>query len=88
MIRRHVVVHGRVQGVFFRDATRRLAQRHGVAGWVANRRDGALEAVFEGDAAAVARLVEFVHTGPRGAEVRRVEVADEEPEGASGFAVR
>ena len=88
MIRRRVVVHGLVQGVFFRDSTRRLAQRHGVAGWVANRRDGAVEAVFEGEADAVERLVAFSRAGPRGAQVQSVEVSEEEPEGLRGFAVR
>jgi acylphosphatase len=88
VIRRRVVVHGFVQGVFFRDSTRRLAQRHGVAGWVANRPDGAVEAVFEGEAAAVERLVAFSREGPRGAQVDSVEVVEEDPEGLSGFGVR
>ena len=88
MIRRRVVVHGLVQGVFFRDSTRRLAQRHGVAGWVANRPDGAVEAVFEGEADAVERLVAFSRAGPRVARVESVEVLEEEPEGLRGFAVR
>jgi acylphosphatase len=88
VIRRRVVVHGYVQGVFFRDSTRRLAQRHGVAGWVANRWDGTVEAVFEGEPEAVERLVRFVDEGPRGAQVERVEVFEEEPEGLSGFNVR
>lgn len=88
MIRRRVVVHGHVQGVFFRDSTRRLAQRYGVAGWVTNRWDGAVEAVFEGKREAVDRLVRFVHEGPRGAEVASVEVTEEEPEGMRGFLVR
>jgi acylphosphatase len=88
MIRRRVIVRGLVQGVFFRDSTRRLAQRHGVSGWVANRADGAVEAVFEGEADAVERLVAFSRKGPRGAQVRSVEVTGEEPEGLSGFAVR
>ena len=88
VIRRRVVVHGYVQGVFFRDSTRRLAQRHGVAGWVTNRRDGAVEAVFEGADEAVERLVAFAREGPRGAQVERVDVSDEEPEGLSSFAVR
>jgi acylphosphatase len=74
--------------VFFRDATRRLAQQHGVAGWVANRPDGAVEAVFEGDEEAVERLVTFSHEGPRGAEVRSVEVEEEELEELQGFSVR
>ena len=88
MIRRRVVVHGLVQGVFFRDSTRRLAQRHRVAGWVANRPDGAVEAVFEGEADAVERLVAFSREGPRGAQVKSVEVIEEDPEGLRGFAVR
>jgi acylphosphatase len=88
MIRRRVIVHGLVQGVFFRDSTRRLAQRHGVSGWVANRADGAVEAVFEGEADAVERLVAFSREGPRGAQIDSVEVTEEEPEGLSGFAVR
>jgi acylphosphatase len=88
MIRRRVIVRGLVQGVFFRDSARRLAQRHGVSGWVANRADGAVEAVFEGEADAVERLVAFSRKGPRGAEVKSVEVTEEEPEGLSGFSVR
>ena len=88
MIRRRVVVRGYVQGVFFRDSVRRLAQQRGVGGWVANRADGAVEAVFEGDPDAVERLVDFCRTGPRGAQVDSVDVAEEEPEGLSGFNVR
>jgi acylphosphatase len=88
MVRRRVIVRGLVQGVFFRDSARRLAQRHGVSGWVANRADGAVEAVFEGEADAVERLVAFSRKGPRGAQVESVEVTEEEPEGLSGFAVR
>jgi acylphosphatase len=85
MIRRRAVVHGYVQGVFFRDSTRRLAERHGVAGWARNNFDGTVEAVFEGEPEEVERLLTFVHEGPRGAEVSRVEVSEEEPEGLSGF---
>jgi acylphosphatase len=88
MIRRRVVVHGQVQGVFFRDSTRRLAQQHGVAGWVTNRWDGTVEAVFEGENDAVERLVAFCREGPRGAHVESVEVTEEEPEGLQGFQVR
>jgi acylphosphatase len=83
-----VVVRGRVQGVFFRDTTRRKAASRGVAGWVANRPDGAVEAVFEGDPEAVESLVRFSREGPSGAEVADVEVAEEEPEGLAGFDVR
>ena len=88
MIRRRVIVRGLVQGVFFRDSARRLAQRHGVSGWVANRADGAVEAIFEGEADAVERLIAFSREGPRGAQVESVEVTEEEPTGLSGFAVR
>ncbi len=87
MIRRRVLVHGRVQGVFFRDTTRRQALQRGVAGWVRNRPDGSVEAVFEGEPDAVARLVELCREGPRGAAVARVDVSEEEPEGLSGFGV-
>jgi acylphosphatase len=88
VIRRRVVLHGWVQGVFFRDSTRQRARQHGVAGWVRNNRDGTVEAVFEGEADAVERLVSFCREGPRGAQVERVEVADEVPEGLAGFDVR
>ena len=86
--RRRVVVHGRVQGVAFRDATRRQASSRGVAGWVTNRSDGAVEAVFEGDPDDVRSLVEFAREGPRAADVDRVDETDEDPEGLSGFDVR
>lgn len=79
---------GRVQGVFFRDTTRRRAEAAGVAGWVGNRADGAVEAVFEGDPAAVEEMVEFCRRGPSRAEVASVEVEEEQPEGLSGFEVR
>lgn len=87
-MRKRVVVHGQVQGVFFRDSTRQRAESHGVAGWVANRPDGCVEAVFEGDAEAVEAMVAWTHDGPRRAEVSQVEVTEEEPEGLNGFDVR
>lgn len=88
MIRRRVIVRGFVQGVFFRDSTRRLARQHSVAGWISNRWDGSVEAVFEGEREAVERLVRYVHEGPRGASVDEVEVVEEEPEGLAGFEAR
>jgi len=88
MTRRRVVVHGLVQGVFFRDSVRRHAVSAGGSGWARNMRDGTVEAVFEGEPDAVGRLVAFCHDGPRGASVERVEVIDEEAEGISGFAIR
>jgi len=87
VIRRRVVVHGRVQGVFFRDTTRRMAESRGVAGWVRNRPDGTVEAAFEGDPDAVESMVRFCREGPGGAEVERVEVADEAPVGETAFRI-
>jgi len=87
-MRRRIVVHGHVQGVFFRDTTRRLAEQHRVAGWVRNNWDGTVEAVFEGDGEAVERLVAFMRQGPRGAHVDGVDVSDEPEEGLVGFDVR
>jgi acylphosphatase len=88
VIRRRVVVHGYVQGVFFRDSVRRAAQQRGVNGWVANRADGTVEAVFEGTPDAVERLVDLCRSGPRDARVDSVDVTDEPTENLSGFAVR
>jgi len=87
-VRRRVVVRGNVQGVFFRDSARREAEARGVAGWITNRSDGAVEAVFEGAPDEVEALVEFSRSGPRGADVHSVDETSEEPEGLSGFAVR
>jgi acylphosphatase len=87
-IRRRVVVRGRVQGVFFRDTIRRRAREAGVSGWVRNRSDGAVEAVFEGDSGAVEEMVALCRQGPPQADVREVECFDEEVEGTGGFAVR
>lgn len=86
--RRRVKAHGRVQGVFFRDSTRKEAQNRGVAGWVRNASDGTVEAVFEGEPDDVEALVSFVRSGPGSADVERVDVDDEEPEGLRRFEVR
>ena len=88
MIRYHVLVSGRVQGVFFRDTCRRLAEEHGVAGWVRNLPDGRVEAVFEGPDEEVLRLVEWAHSGPRLAEVDDVAVQSEPPEGLAAFLIK
>ncbi|MGZ4269093.1 MAG: acylphosphatase [Solirubrobacteraceae bacterium] len=85
---RRVVVHGRVQGVFFRESTRWRAEQAGVAGWVANRADGTVEAWFEGAPQDVEVLVDYAHRGPAGASVERVEVNEAAPEGLRGFGVR
>jgi acylphosphatase len=87
-----VVVHGQVQGVFFRDSCRTEAQRAGVAGWVRNEPDGTVRARFEGRAAAVDRLLAWVRHGPRHAHVDHVDEVDRTGEdddtGAAGFSVR
>ena len=87
-VRSRVVIHGRVQGVFFRDSIRREASSRGIAGWVANRPDGTVEAVLEGAPDAVRSLVAFCRRGPRGARVEGVEEREEPPEGLSAFEVR
>lgn len=70
----HLVIYGHVQGVFFRDSMRREAQRLGVAGWVRNRGDGAVEAAVCGAAADVDVVVRWAHRGPPSAQVERVEI--------------
>jgi acylphosphatase len=88
-VRAHVYISGRVQGVFFRDSTRHLARRYGVAGWVRNLPDGRVEAVFEGEKDAVQRLIDWCHQGPPGARVDRVDVEWQEYTGAfTDFTVR
>jgi acylphosphatase len=87
VIRRKVVVHGHVQGVFFRETIRRRALAAGVAGWARNLPDGTVETVFEGEAEAVERLIGLCREGPHGARVDWVDVASEEPDGRTGFEV-
>jgi acylphosphatase len=86
--RARVRVRGRVQGVFFRDSTRRAALEAGVAGGVRNLPDGSVEAVFEGEPESVERLVAFCREGPRGALVGEVDVYEEDVAGLDGFSIR
>jgi len=88
MIRRRVLVSGRVQGVWFRDSCRTEAQRAGVAGWVRNLRDGRVEAVFEGESDAVDEMVEWCRQGPPNAVVVDIDVVDQAPEGEPTFQIR
>jgi acylphosphatase len=88
VVRYRVLISGRVQGVFFRDTCRRLAEEHGVAGWVRNLPDGRLEAVFEGPDEDVRRLVDWAHTGPRLAVVDHIAVQPEPPEGLAAFHIK
>jgi len=73
-VRAHVIIEGRVQGVFFRYHTQEKAYQLGVKGWVKNRRDGRVEALFEGDRAKVEDIIKWCHRGPSEARVTGVEV--------------
>jgi acylphosphatase len=88
IVRRRVVVTGRVQGVWFRESCRHEAASLGVAGWVRNRADGAVEAAFEGESGAVLAMVTWCRVGPPRAEVDGVDVIEEGPTGDAGFRVR
>ncbi len=83
-----MVVHGRVQGVWFRESCRQEAEAHGVRGWVTNRDDGAVEAVLAGPAAAVQAVVAWARTGPPAARVERVETEAAAVPDGTGFEVR
>ena len=88
MSARYAVVHGTVQGVFYRASAEQEAQRLGVAGWVSNRQDGSVELVVEGDDAAVDQMLEWAGRGPDQAEVTRVDVEERSEEGLTGFEQR
>ena len=89
MVRAHVRISGKVQGVYFRASTQASAQRLGVTGWVRNLRDGDVEAVFEGPKDAVEKLIAWCHRGPDKARVRQVIVEWEEPSGEfTSFEIR
>jgi acylphosphatase len=88
VVRYRVLVSGRVQGVYFRDACRRRALEHGVNGWVRNLPDGRVEAVFEGPADGVHRLVEWIRHGPDLAVVVDIAAQAERPEGLRTFLIR
>jgi acylphosphatase len=87
-IRRRVVAHGQVQGVFFRSSVQERAQAQGLAGWARNRADASMEACFEGPAGAVEALVAWCADGPERARVTRLDVIEEEPQEIRGFRVR
>jgi len=87
-VRKRLLVTGRVQGVFFRDTCRRVASEAGVAGWATNLPDGRVEVVVEGDPGSVDAVVRWCQEGTAYSRVESVEVADEKPEGTSGFSIR
>jgi acylphosphatase len=86
--RAHVVVHGAVQGVFFRVETRDRSRSLGVDGWVRNTADGSVEAVFEGKDDQVESMVSWCRRGPPGARVDEVDVTWAEPRGEQAFSIR
>jgi acylphosphatase len=88
LTRAHLLVSGKVQGVFYRAKTKETARRLGINGWVRNLPDGQVEAVFEGPKEAIAALIDWCHEGPAAAEVTQVAVEYGEPEGLQGFEVR
>jgi acylphosphatase len=88
MSRSHVIVRGTVQGVFFRASCQQEATRVGAAGWVANRADGSVEAVFEGTDDVVRHMVQWCRSGPPRATVTDVELSEESAQGEHGFEVR
>ena len=88
LIRKRLLIRGRVQGVFFRGGTRERARVEGVSGWARNRSDGSVEVVLEGSPGAVERVERFCRTGPGGAHVEQVEAHEEAPEGLTGFQIR
>jgi acylphosphatase len=87
MIRRHIIVEGRVQGVWYRQTCQEMAMAEGVTGWVRNNDDGSVEAALEGDPAAVDRVVSWMRIGPARAVVTLVNVVDESPRGEQSFRV-
>jgi acylphosphatase len=87
-VARRAVVHGRVQGVFFRDTVRRAAQQRGVSGWASNRPDGTVEVWLEGEQDAVDSMLRVLHDGPPRAEVERVDVDEVQPQGLGDFEIR
>lgn len=88
MTARHLIVSGRVQGVFFRQSTLRRAQELGVRGWVRNRPDGTVEAYVVGEDEGVAALEAWAHDGPPSAAVSGVEAQDAPVEDHDRFEVR
>jgi len=87
-VRRRVVVTGRVQGVFFRDACQRMANGLGLSGWVRNRSDGTVELAAEGPRSALDQLVDWCRDGPPRARVTGLDITDEPLAGERGFRIR
>ena len=88
MTARHLIIHGQVQGVFYRDWTVEMARSLGLAGWVRNLPDGTVEAQLEGTPEAIEPMIAAMREGPSRAVVDRIEIGDAEPEGLTGFTRR
>ena len=88
VVRRHLIVSGQVQGVSYRDTCRRVAEAHDVSGWVRNLRQSQVEAVLEGDVAAVDAVIDWARQGPDQAAVSDVKIREERPQGLEGFQIR
>ena len=80
-MRKHLIISGRVQGVFFRSSTQDKAASLGLSGWVRNTSDGNVEAVFEGEEAVVEEMISWCHKGPSPASVDNVKISEEAPSG-------
>ncbi|MCX7832528.1 MAG: acylphosphatase [Actinobacteria bacterium] len=88
MRRAHIFISGKVQGVWFRSSTKRVAEELGLSGWARNLPDGRVEAVFEGDEEKINKAIEWCRIGPPNARVEKVDVIYEKPEGLKGFEIR
>jgi acylphosphatase len=88
IVARHLMIIGRVQGVFYRNWSRDTARTLGLAGWVRNRMDGNVEAVVEGSEVAVEQFIALAHQGPPAAQVVRIDVSDAAAEGLTSFQKR
>jgi len=85
----HVIISGRVQGVWFRADTKDKAEQLGIGGWVRNTTDGKVEAVFEGDEENIKEMLDWCHHGPPSAEVENVEIEKQTPSnGFDGFSIK
>ena len=87
-VARHLVIHGRVQGVWYRGWAVETAHALGLTGWIRNRRDGTVEAVVQGDEEGVERFIALAREGPPAAKVERIDVSEEDPATLSGFEQR
>jgi len=85
----HVVISGRVQGVWFRANTKQKAEQLGVTGWVKNTADGKVEAIFEGDKKHIQEMIDWCHQGPPSAQIEQVEITEQSlSNGFDGFSIK